>query len=147
MSQNLWLASTSIYRKALLEKLTPHFHTAKPEVDETAQPGETASALVERLAIAKAKAVADKLEEGLVIGSDQVALFNGDILGKPHTANNAFIQLKRFSGHKVKLFKRGLAVVDAATGKISHCVDLFYVHFRELTDDDINTSMKEGINR
>lgn len=141
MSQNLWLASTSIYRKALLEKLTPHFHTAKPEVDETALPGETAEALVERLAIAKAKAVADTLEQGLVIGSDQVALFNGDILGKPHTANNAFMQLKRFSGHKVT-FLTGLAVVDAATGKISHCVEPFYVHFRELTDDDINTYIK-----
>lgn len=141
MSQNLWLASTSIYRKALLEKLTPDFQTAKPEVDETALPGETATALVERLAIAKAKAVADKLEEGLVIGSDQVALFDGDILGKPHTADNAFLQLKRFSGHKVT-FLTGLAVVDAATGNISHCVEPFYVHFRHLTDDDINTYIK-----
>ncbi|WP_306521680.1 nucleoside triphosphate pyrophosphatase [Rheinheimera sp.] len=141
MSQNLWLASTSIYRKALLEKLTPDFQTAKPEVDETALPGETATALVERLAIAKAKAVADKLKEGLVIGSDQVALFDGDILGKPHTADNAFLQLKRFSGHKVT-FLTGLAVVDAATGNISHCVEPFYVHFRHLTDDDINTYIK-----
>lgn len=141
MLQNLWLASTSIYRKALLEKLTANFHTAKPEVDETALPGETAAALVERLAIAKAKAVADKLEEGLVIGSDQVALFEGDILGKPHTAENAFSQLKRFSGHKVT-FLTGLAVVDADTGAVSHCVEPFYVHFRELTDDDIYTYIK-----
>lgn len=141
MSQNLWLASTSIYRKALLEKLTPNFQAAKPEVDETALPGETAEALVKRLAIAKAKAVADKLEEGLVIGSDQVALFDGDILGKPHTADNAFLQLKRFSGHKVT-FLTGLAVVNATTGEISHCVEPFYVHFRELTDDDIHTYIK-----
>lgn len=141
MPQNLWLASTSVYRKALLEKLTPNFQTAKPEVDETALPGETAAALVERLAIAKAKAVAGKLNEGLVIGSDQVALFDGDILGKPHTTDNAFLQLKRFSGHKVT-FLTGLAVVDAATGQVSHCVEPFYVHFRQLTDDDIHTYIK-----
>jgi MAF protein len=141
MPQNLWLASTSVYRKALLEKLTPNFQTAKPEVDETALPGETAAALVERLAIAKAKAVAGKLNEGLVIGSDQVALFEGDILGKPHTTDNAFLQLKRFSGHKVT-FLTGLAVVDAASGQVSHCVEPFYVHFRQLTDDDIHTYIK-----
>jgi MAF protein len=136
MSENLWLASTSIYRKALLEKLTPNFNTAKPEVDETPLPGETAMALVERLAIAKAKAVADGLSAGLVIGSDQVALFAGDILGKPHTVDNAVAQLTQFSGHKVT-FLTGLAVVDAATGEVHHCVEPFYVHFRSLSSEDI----------
>lgn len=136
MPENLWLASTSIYRKALLEKLTPNFNTAKPEVDETPLPGETAMALVERLAIAKAKAVADGLSAGLVIGSDQVALFAGDILGKPHTVDNAVAQLTQFSGHKVT-FLTGLAVVDAATGEVHHCVEPFYVHFRSLSSEDI----------
>jgi MAF protein len=138
MSANLWLASTSVYRKALLEKLTCHFETAKPEVDETALPGETASQLVERLAIAKAQAVAANLADGLVIGSDQVAMFGDDILGKPHTAENAFMQLKRFSGHKVT-FLTGLAVVNAKTGTVVHCVDAFHVYFRQLTDQDIQT--------
>ncbi len=137
MPANLWLASTSVYRKALLEKLTPNFETAKPQVDETALPGETALQLVERLAIAKAKAVAANLDEGLVIGSDQVALFDNDILGKPHTVENAFGQLKRFSGHKVT-FLTGLAVVNARTGAVVHCVEAFYVHFRQLTDQDIH---------
>ena len=136
MSENLWLASTSIYRKALLEKLTPNFNTAKPEVDETPLPGETAMALVERLAIAKAKAVADGLSTGLVIGSDQVALFAGNILGKPHTVDNAVAQLTQFSGHKVT-FLTGLAVVDATTGVVHHCVEPFYVHFRSLSSEDI----------
>jgi MAF protein len=136
MSENLWLASTSIYRKALLEKLTPNFNTAKPEVDETPLPGETAMALVERLAIAKAKAVADGLSAGLVIGSDQVALFAGNILGKPHTVDNAVAQLTQFSGHKVT-FLTGLAVVNAATGEVHHCVEPFYVHFRSLSSEDI----------
>ena len=138
MSANLWLASTSVYRKALLEKLTGHFETAKPDVDETALPGETASQLVERLAIAKAQAVAANLADGLVIGSDQVAMFGDDILGKPHTAENAFMQLKRFSGHKVT-FLTGLAVINAKTGAVVHCVDAFHVHFRQLTDQDIQT--------
>ncbi len=136
MSENLWLASTSIYRKALLEKLTPNFNTAKPEVDETPLPDENAIALVERLAIAKAKAVADGLDTGLVIGSDQVALFAGQILGKPHTFDKAVAQLTSFSGHKVT-FLTGLAVIDAATGVVHHCVEPFYVHFRHLSNEDI----------
>ncbi len=89
-TQALYLASTSVYRKALLEKLTPNFSTAKPEVDETALPDETPEQLVSRLAVLKAQAVANQLTEGLVIGSDQVAVFNGQILGKPHTAENAY---------------------------------------------------------
>lgn len=141
MPANLWLASTSVYRKALLEKLTPNFETAKPEVDETALPGESAQQLVERLAIVKAQAVAANVTDGLVIGSDQVAMFEGDILGKPHTADNAFIQLKRFSGHKVT-FLTGLAVVNAKTGAVVHCVDTFHVHFRQLSDLDIQTYIK-----
>ena len=138
MSANLWLASTSVYRKALLEKLTPNFQTAKPDVDETALPGETAYQLVERLAIAKAQAVAANLTEGLVIGSDQVALFGNEILGKPHTVDNAFHQLTSFSGHKVT-FLTGLAVVNANTGQVEHCVEAFYVHFRQLSAQDIHT--------
>jgi len=138
MPANLWLASTSVYRKALLEKLTPNFQTAKPAVDETALPGETAYELVERLAIAKAQAVAANLTEGLVIGSDQVALFGNKILGKPHTVDNAFNQLTSFSGHKVT-FLTGLAVVNAGSGQVEHCVEAFYVHFRQLTAQDIHT--------
>jgi MAF protein len=138
MSASIWLASTSVYRKALLEKLTPNFQTAKPEVDETALPGETAFELVKRLAILKAQAVADKLDDGLVIGSDQVAMFGDEILGKPHTADNAFLQLKKFSGQQVT-FLTGLAVVNAKTKAVVHCVDAFHVHFRQLTDQDIRT--------
>jgi MAF protein len=138
MSANLWLASTSVYRKALLEKLTPNFQTAKPEVDETALPGETAIQLVERLAISKAQAVANKLEDGLVIGSDQVAMFGNEILGKPHTAENAFQQLQKFSGQHVT-FLTGLAVINAKTNSVVHCVDAFHVHFRQLTTQDIHT--------
>jgi MAF protein len=135
-TQALFLASTSLYRKALLEKLTPNFSTAKPEVDETALPGETPEQLVSRLAVLKAQAVANSLTEGLVIGSDQVAVFNGQILGKPHTAENAYKQLKSFSGNSV-IFLTGLALVNAHTKQYQLCVEPFQVHFRELTDAEI----------
>lgn len=138
MSVPLYLASTSIYRKALLEKLTPNFQTAKPEVDETPLAGESPSDLVLRLAEAKARAIADTLSSGLVIGSDQVAVFNGQILGKPHTVENAFAQLSSFSGNAVT-FLTGLAVVDAQSKQAKVCLEPFVVHFRALTAAEIHT--------
>ncbi len=138
MSVPLYLASTSIYRKALLEKLTPNFQTAKPEVDETPFTDESPSDLVLRLAEAKARAIASTLTSGLVIGSDQVAVFNGQILGKPHTVDNAFAQLSSFSGNAVT-FLTGLAVVDAQSQQAKVCLDPFVVHFRSLTAAEIQT--------
>lgn len=138
MSVSLYLASTSVYRKALLEKLTSDFHTIKPDVDESPLPGETPSELVARLAEAKARAIAADLQTGLVIGSDQVAVFDGKILGKPHTVENAFAQLASFSGNAVT-FLTGLAVVDAKSQKVSVCIEPFVVHFRKLSDEEIHT--------
>lgn len=138
MSVPLYLASTSVYRKALLEKLTFNFHTAKPEVDETPLGGETPEQLVLRLAEAKARAIAANLTDGLVIGSDQVAVFAGNILGKPHTIDNAFAQLASFSGNAVT-FLTGLAVVDAKSQQAKVCIEPFVVHFRHLTDEEIST--------
>lgn len=132
----LYLASTSVYRRALLQKLTTQFSCVKPEVDESPLPDETAEALVNRLALAKAKAVAATLNAGLVIGSDQVAVFQGEILGKPHTVANAEAQLRRFSGQAVT-FLTGLAVVNAATGKVHQAIEPYVVHFRELTETEI----------
>jgi MAF protein len=133
----LVLASTSVFRQALLKKLTEQFITAKPEVDETPFAGESATALVERLALAKARAVAVQHQDAVVIGSDQVAVFGDEILGKPHTVENAKAQLRKFSGHTVT-FLTGLAVVDAASGQHQHCVDAFHVHFRTLTAQEID---------
>ncbi|MFN3710949.1 MAG: Maf family protein [Alishewanella aestuarii] len=132
----LYLASTSVYRRALLQKLTTQFSCVKPEVDESPLPDETAEALVNRLALAKAKAVAATLSAGLVIGSDQVAVFQGEILGKPHTVANAEAQLKRFSGQAVT-FLTGLAVVNAATGRVQQAIEPFVVHFRDLSTAEI----------
>ncbi len=132
----LYLASTSKYRQQLLAKLTTQFFTAKPQVDETPLLGETAEQLVRRLAVAKAQAVAASLAAGLVIGSDQVAVFNSNIIGKPHTAENALAQLRRFSGNSVT-FLTGLALVNAQSGKVQVSVEPFNVSFRTLTDAEI----------
>lgn len=140
MAHTLYLASTSVFRKALLEKLTANFATAKPEVDETPLPAETPTQLVLRLSAAKAKAVADQLiqqrVDALVIGSDQVAVHQGRILGKPHTADNAFAQLKSFSGTEVE-FLTGLSVIDNVSGAQQTLLDSFKVTFRQLTDAEI----------
>ena len=132
------LGSTSPFRKAILDKLNISFQTDKPEVDETPQENETAIELVERLAILKAEAVAQRWNDALIIGSDQVALFEGEILGKPHTHENAVKQLTRFSGNKVT-FLTGLAVIDTQTGKTQSLVEPFEVHFKQLTESDIES--------
>ena len=132
----LYLASTSAYRKQLLTRLTSQFECANPAIDETPLAGETASALVQRLALAKANAIAQNLTSGLVIGSDQVALFDNAILGKPHTVANACAQLKQFSGQSVS-FLTGLALVNAGTHQSQVVIDTFKVHFRQLSDAEI----------
>lgn len=133
----LYLASTSPYRKLLLQRLTGKFHCIKPDVDETPLPAESAHQLVQRLARAKAEAVAATLQQGLVIGSDQVAVFNGEIIGKPHTAARAFEQLKQFSAQKVT-FLTGLALLNVQTAQQQVIVEPFDVVFRQLTDAEIH---------
>lgn len=130
------LGSTSIFRKSILEKLNLPFECAKPNIDETAQIGESPTRLVERLAIEKAKAVSNDYLDALIIGSDQVAVCGDEILGKPHHFENALIQLKKFSG-KCITFYTGLAVLDTSTGRSVSLVEPFNVHFNELTEQEI----------
>ncbi|WP_448548681.1 Maf family protein [Thalassotalea fusca] len=131
------LASTSPYRKQLLEKLSITFVTAKPNVDETPILNESPNALVERLAILKAQAVAKQHNNALVIGSDQVAVHEGKILGKPHTKENARKQLMSFSGNKVT-FLTGLCVLNASSGEFKSLVEPFNVYFRTLTENEVD---------
>ncbi|WP_421271139.1 Maf family protein [Aeromonas taiwanensis] len=133
MQMPLILASTSRYRKALLEKLGLPFQCASPEVDETPIPGESAEALVRRLARAKAMAIAERHDHGLIIGSDQVCVCDGQILGKPGTVENAVAQLMRAQGKRVT-FLTGLCVIDAASGHAEQIVEPFAVHFRSLDE-------------
>ncbi|MBB1271972.1 MULTISPECIES: nucleoside triphosphate pyrophosphatase [Psychromonas] len=133
MPQKLVLASTSPFRKELLTKLHLDFSTANPHVNEEELPGETAIQLVERLAIAKAQAVVSEFPDALIIGSDQVCLNDGKILGKPGNFENAFKQLKAASGQHVT-FYTGLAVVNSKTGQVHSLVEPFDVYFRDLSD-------------
>lgn len=138
---NLVLASTSPYRRALLEKIIPEFRCAAPEVDETPQQGESAQQLVERLAIAKAQALAAVYPDHVLIGSDQVAVLDGVIIGKPHSSQNACMQLRAASGKSVTFFT-GLALYDSATKRLQHCVEPYTVVFRSLTDAEIDAYIK-----
>ena len=116
----LVLASTSRYRKSLLEKLGLRFETISPEVDESPTAGETPEDLVSRLSKAKAQAVAEQLTDALVIGSDQLAMVDGNILGKPGTEEKARAQLATLSGRQVT-FLTGLCLASApvaATGVV-----------------------------
>ncbi len=142
MSQQLVLASTSPFRKQLLEKLHLQFFTDKPNVDETPLADETAIELVERLAIAKAQALAPDYENALLIGSDQVCVNNGEILGKPGNFDNAFAQLKAASGKKIT-FYTGLALVNSKTANVQSLVEPFTVQFRELTDSMIENYLNK----
>jgi septum formation protein len=128
----LILASTSPFRRELLQRLGLAFETAAPDIDESRQERESASALVRRLAEAKARAVAAR-QRGLIIGSDQVATTGGSILGKPGTHERAAEQLRHLSGERV-VFQTGLCLLNSATGYLQTDVVPFAVRFRVLDD-------------
>lgn len=132
----LVLASTSAYRRMLLERLLVPFETAKPEVDETPLPDETPAATANRLALEKALAVAARMDDALVIGSDQVAHIGNEVFGKPGTVERAHAQLRRMSGNTV-IFHTALAVVNARSGE--QLIDSVptEVRFRTLSEDEI----------
>lgn len=132
----LLLASTSPWRRMLLEKLSVPFECAAPEVDETPLPGESARQLVVRLAQAKAQALASRYPHHLIIGSDQVCVLDGEITGKPHTEENAHRQLRQASG-TIVTFYTGLALYNSANGQLQTECEPFDVHFRHLSDREI----------
>ncbi|MEG5624376.1 nucleoside triphosphate pyrophosphatase [Enterobacter hormaechei] len=133
---NLVLASTSPYRRMLLEKLGIPFECAAPEVDETPQPGESPRHLVTRLAKEKAQSLAVRYPAHLIIGSDQVCVLDGEITGKPHTEENACQQLLRARGGIVT-FYAGLALYNSASGHLQTECEPFDVHFRHLSEQEI----------
>jgi septum formation protein len=137
----LILASSSPYRRELLLRLRLEFQIVVPDVDETPQRQETPQALVKRLAIAKAQAVAARHPGSLVIGSDQVAVHRDGIVGKPHTHERAVAQLRAASGTEVVLYT-GLALVNADTGNTQSEVVPYRVVFRRLTDAQIENYLR-----
>ncbi|MGE6647999.1 Maf family protein [Shewanella colwelliana] len=142
MNKPLILASTSPFRKALLEKLCLPFETCSPNIDETPLSDESAAQLVVRLAEQKAMACAADWQTGLIIGSDQVAVVDGLIVGKPLTTENAIAQLQSVSG-KTVTFYTGIALYDIATQQMNSRYEPFVVHFRELTLEQITYYIKQ----
>ena len=137
----LILGSTSRYRRDLLTRLNLPFEVAAPQVDETPQPGEAPRALAKRLALAKARDVAARFPQALVIGSDQVADLHGQPLGKPGTHERATEQLRQMRGQTV-VFHTALAVVCLATGFEQADLAPVNVRFRDLNDDEIERYLR-----
>jgi septum formation protein len=133
----LVLASTSRYRRALLERLGLPFATLAPATDESPLPGEAPAATALRLAEAKARSVATALPAALVVGSDQVADADGEPVGKPGSAAAAKAQLLRLSG-RVVVFHTGIALVDAPTGLCRSAVVDVRSRFRKLSASTID---------
>lgn len=138
---NLVLASTSPFRKQLLEKLQLEFSTDSPEIDESRHENESPEQLVARLAEQKAMAVAERHPDSLIIGSDQVAVNDGQILGKPGSHEKAIAQLKAASGKRLT-FLTGLCLYNSATGDSQVEVVPFGVVFRELSASQIENYLK-----
>lgn len=141
-SQPLVLASTSSYRAALLRRFGMPFQTAAPNVDETPLPGETAQQTSLRLAMAKARAVADSYPGALIIGSDQVALLGDRQLGKPLTHENAVRQLRDLRG-RCAIFYTAIALLNARTGRMQVDVAENRVCFRDFDDDEIEAYLQK----
>jgi len=135
--QPILLASSSAYRRDLLKKLGLHFDWASPDIDESPLPNESADMLVERLAIAKANALATQYPAHLIVGSDQVAVLGDDILGKPHNYERAFAQLRAASGQQV-IFKTGICLLNTQTNNIQSSVEEFTANFKILSDEQIH---------
>lgn len=138
--QPLILASTSRYRRGLLERLGVPFAIEAPGVDEGANPNEAPADLALRLARAKARAVASRHPDAIVIGSDQVAHLgdgtSGERLGKPGTRDAAIAQLISCSGKTVG-YTTALCIIGARDGIERTHIDLTVVHFRGLDRDEI----------
>ena len=137
----LVLGSTSPYRRELLARLRLPFTTDAPRVDETPQPGEAPAALARRLALAKAREVAARHPQAVVIGSDQVADLAGQPLGKPGTHDRAVAQLRAMRGQTV-IFQTALAVVCSESGFEQNDLAAVEVRFRDLPDDEIERYLR-----
>jgi 7-methyl-GTP pyrophosphatase len=141
-SQPLVLASTSIYRSQLLSTLQIPFQTTAPDVDETPLPGESAEQTSWRLAQAKARVVAKRFPDALIIGSDQVALLDGQQIGKPLNHDNAVLQLSAMRGKTVEFYS-ALSLFNASSGDMQTDVAITKVSFRNLSDEQIERYLKK----
>lgn len=135
------LASGSVYRRELLARLRLPFDYAAPEIDESPRPNESGTALASRLAQQKAQTLASRYPEHLIIGSDQVAVLDEQLIGKPGTFERAREQLRAASGRSVS-FLTGLCLYNARSGRSQVDCIPFTVHFRELDDARIERYLR-----
>lgn len=133
----LVLASSSTYRKALLQRLGLPFASAAPDIDETPLQGEAVNALTQRLALGKARALAPQWPNAWLIGSDQACQVDSHILGKPGSFDRAREQLLLCSGRTVE-FHTALTLFNSSHGTVLCSHDVFTVRFRTLTEQEIS---------
>ena len=141
-SQPLVLASTSIYRRELLQRLQIPFEIAAPDTNEAALPGESAKQTAWRLSLEKARAVAVQYPDALIIGSDQVAVLGEQRLGKPLTHENAVRQLRAMRGRSV-IFYTALTLLNTRSNEAQTEVAENRVTFRQLSDEEIETYLRK----
>ena len=136
LMKKIILASSSKHRKKLLNQLKIKFSTISPDIDESRNRNESVDEYVKRLSIEKARKVADENKNAIVIGSDEVAVVDKKILGKPLKKVNAVKQLKMISNKRV-IFKTGLCVIDTQTNKQYSSVTNYMIKVKKLTNNEI----------
>lgn len=142
MKQTLILASSSTYRRELLQKLHIQFNSVSPHVDETTFENESPRETALRLSQDKARKVGSEYPHALIIGSDQVATLDGLQLGKPLNHQNATKQLQMMRGREVT-FYNALCLFNAATGHMQSEVIPYLVRYRQLTDSQIENYLNK----
>lgn len=141
MPEPLILASSSIHRRALLDRLRIDHETCSPDIDETRHPDESPHEYVSRLSQEKAEAVAARYPNHLIIGSDQAAVLAGEVLGKPGNHERALSQLLQASGRYLD-FHSGLALLNSRNGQVQVDVIRTRVHFRVLSEQTLDRYLK-----
>ena len=136
LMKKIILASSSKHRKKLLNQLKIKFSTISPDIDESRKRNESVDEYVKRLSIEKARKVADENKNAIVIGSDEVAVVDKKILGKPLKKVNAVKQLKMISNKSV-IFKTGLCVIDTQTNKQYSSVTNYKIKVKKLANNEI----------
>ena len=137
----LVLGSTSPFRKELLQRLGIEFDCDKPDIDESPLADEDVTDMVVRLAEAKARAIAGRHPDSLIVGSDQSAVLDGEKLSKPGNYDNAYRQLARASGKQI-VFQTGLCLLNTSTGNIQSACVPYTVVFRDLSDEMIDDYLR-----
>ena len=142
MKQTLILASSSAYRRELLQRLQIPFNTVSPHVDETALENEKPQEMALRLSQEKARKVGAEYPHALIIGCDQVATLDGEQLGKPLNHSNATKQLRKMRGKEVT-FHSALCLLNADSGNMQAQVVPNLVKFRQLSDEQIESYLNK----